>query len=133
MAADSFDAFPAPDREAEARANAPNAGQSPKPRAESRGVLRKKVLHASITVAKGVDPAPELVRHGQPQVADRRLLLHLEVTVPLADAATHGHARQRIAGVTVGIAHAATVEDQRVVEHRAVAVRERAQLVEEPP
>ena len=43
--------------------------------------------------------------------------------------ATH---RQRVAGVPVRVAHAAAVDDQRVIEHRAVAVGQRPQLLEEP-
>ena len=75
--------------------------------------------------------AAEMIRHRQPQVTDRRLRLELNVPVALTHAAADGDDRQRIAGVPVGVAHAAAVEDQRVIEQRAVAVRRRAQLLEE--
>ena len=39
--------------------------------------------------------------------------------------------RQRIARVLIRIAHAAAVEDQRVIEQRAVAVGRRVQLLQE--
>ena len=51
VAADSFDALPAPDKETEARANEPRAAQSPEPKAQSRRLLRKEVLHAAVAVA----------------------------------------------------------------------------------
>ena len=59
IATDSFEALPAPDREAEATANAANAGQR-------REVLRKEVLHAAVAVAEGLDAAAELVGYREP-------------------------------------------------------------------
>src|SRR5438094_387137 len=68
---------------------------------------------------------------GHPQVADRRARRQLDVTMAFADAAANGEDRQRIAGVLVRVAHAAAIEDERVVEERTVAVRRVLQRVEE--
>src|SRR5262249_53137000 len=112
-------------------ASTPKAGKRPKPKAEIRRALRKEALHAAVAVAERLDAAAELVRHREPQVADRRLLLQLQVTMPLADATAHRHAPQRVAGAPVRVPHSAAVEDERVIEHRAVTIRQRLQLVEE--
>ena len=77
--------------------------------------------------------ASQLAQDRQQQVRHRRELLLPKVAVALkrAAGAPGQHDRQRIMVVRVAVAHAAAVEDQRVIQQRAVAVRQLCELVEE--
>ena len=52
-------------------------------------------------LAERLDRAAELLRHRQPQVADRRPLRQLDVAMALADAAADGDDRQRVGEMAV--------------------------------
>src|SRR5262245_61135474 len=80
----------------------------------------EELVHATVAVAERFHAAAVLVGNRQPQVADRRPFLHLDVAMPFAHAAADSNDWQRIARVRVGIAHAAAVEDQRVIEDGAI-------------
>src|SRR5262245_53800341 len=97
----------------------------------ARERLREERIDRSVAVAKSVDLAAVLVRNRQPQVPDRRPRRELHVAMPLANAAANADHRQRIAGMRVRVAHAAAVHDQRVIEHRSVAIGSGLQLLDE--
>ena len=55
----------------------------------------------------------------------------MAVALELTRRAAHQNVRHIVVQVLVGIAHVGPVEDQRVVEQRAVAIRRLLQLVDE--
>ena len=82
-------------------------------------------------MAERLQLGAEPVGHRQPEVPDLGVLGQDHVTVAAAEAAAHGHHRQRIGGVHVRVRHAAAVEDQRVVEDRSVAIRHGLQVLQQ--
>src|SRR5262245_47926131 len=99
-------------------------------RALSRPRLREEFIDRSVALTEALDPAAVLVRDRHPQIAHRRSWRELHMTMTLADAAADADYRQRIAGVRVRVAHPAAVDDQRVVEQRAVAIGRGLQFVD---
>ena len=89
---------------------------------------------ASIPVlSPNASGAPELVEHRQQQVRHVRVLREpqMPAALQLPGRAAREDDRQRAEVVLVAVAQRAAVEDQRVIEQRAVAVRRRLQLLEE--
>src|SRR5438132_8244315 len=87
-------------------------------------------LDAAVAVAERVDRDADLVEHRQDQVRHRRVIRILEMTAALviAGRASDDEIRQREMVVLVAVAHVAAVEDERVIEERAVAVLNRVEL-----
>ena len=84
-------------------------------------------------VAELVDVDADALQRGQHGVGHRRAVVRLQVAIALQRAAGLAGEEQRAALVVVQvrIAHRRAVDDQRVVEHVAVAVRNLLQLVEQ--
>src|SRR5579863_2436999 len=88
-------------------------------------------IRLSCAVAKLVHIRPEALRHVAPQVADRRAHRKLDVTRPLAGGAANQHDGQRIGSMAVRIRHACAIREQGMIQKRAVAIRDGAQLGQE--
>src|SRR4051812_28388451 len=84
-------------------------------------------------VAEPLDGQPHLVNERQPEIGERSILRELDVAAPLRLAATapDEQHRQVVMEVDVAVAHARPVHDERMIQQRAVAIRNRVQLREE--
>src|SRR5262245_59832033 len=88
-------------------------------------------LQASRADPEAFHRATVPVCEAKPEIADGRFTSSLKMTIAATGAAAHCHHRKRTGSVDVGIAHAAAIDDQRVIEQRPVTVGCRAQLLEE--
>src|SRR5437867_8808540 len=95
-----------------------------------RGALQ---LDPSRALAEVVGWHAGLVQHRDHEIRQRRARLHFHVAVPLepARAAADQQDRQVVVRVLVPVAHAAAVEERRVIQEVAVAVGRRPEPLEE--
>ena len=93
----------------------------------------KQLIHLAPAVGERVEPDAHLVEQRQVQVGQRRRLGEADVAAASHSArgAAGDEDRQVVVVVQVGVAHAAAVQEERMVQQRAVAFRRGPQLGEE--
>src|SRR5262245_60672263 len=90
-------------------------------------------LYSSGTDSKLVDIAIEFVRKRYHEVRDRRFLcrLNVAITLHLTRGAPGQERRQIQSGVRIAFAHAAAVENERMIQQRSVSVWRGLQALQE--
>src|SRR5688572_30016380 len=79
-------------------------------------------LQAPGADTKPVERTPVPAGHAQPEIAHGCFARGLKVPVPSTGTAACSHDRKRTGSMNVRISHPAAVNDERVVEQRAVTV-----------
>src|ERR1700727_114811 len=77
----------------------------------------------SRAVAEAIHRLAEFLRHVQPEVAHRRPRGEFYMAMPGANASADSHQRQRVGSVHVRIGHTGAINDERMIEQRAVSIR----------
>src|SRR5262249_8898940 len=93
----------------------------------------RKQFQLAVTVTQMLHPDTHLVHEGQRQTRHREPGGHLEMPAALNESATPAHDRngQIPWHVRVAVAHARAINDERIVQERAVSVGSRLHLFDE--
>ena len=113
------------------RARSPVSAASARPLKQHSHEESQQTIDRSRAVAEMLDWRSVFLRHGAPQIPDRRALGKLDVAMSLRGLRPTATIGSGSVAWRIRIAHARAVEDQRVIQQRSVAVFRRCAVFPE--